>query len=211
MTTGPHRYNPLDRRALGRSVEQALLQSPCEPLPPPAPFEGAGLYALYHQGPFPAYQPISAPDCAVPIYVGRAVPRGARRGDVGLDEAPGRVLFDRLRQHANSIAAAENLEVTDFRCRYLIVDDIWVPLAEALLIGHFRPLWNGVVEGFGIHAPGAGRANQARSSWDTLHPGRRFATALPGDRVAAQIELHIAAHFAEHPPPTAPPPLSTSL
>jgi hypothetical protein len=173
------------------------------------PFEGAGLYALYYQGPFPAYQPIAVPNCAVPIYVGRAVPRGARRGEVGLGEAPGRVLLDRLRQHASSIAAAENLEVTDFRCRYLVVDDIWVPLAEALLIAHFRPLWNGVVEGFGIHAPGAGRSNQARSSWDTLHPGRPFAAALPGDRVATEVEERITSHFAEHPPPDSPPPLTT--
>src|ERR671914_796045 len=69
----------------GRSAAalSRLLQSPCEPLPPPVPSEGAGLHAFYYQGPFPAYQPIAAPDCAVPIYVGRAVPRGARRGEVG--------------------------------------------------------------------------------------------------------------------------------
>ncbi|SRR6266540_2625441 len=211
MASGPHSYNPLDRTALGRSVEQAILQSPCEPLPPSDPFEGAGLYALYYQGPFPAYQPIARANCAVPIYVGRAVPQGAREGNVGLGAPPGRVLFDRLREHANSIRAVENLELSDFRCRYLVVDDIWVPLAEALLIGHFRPLWNGVVQGFGIHGPGGGRRDQARSMWDTLHPGRGFAARLPGVRSVADVEARVTAHISEHPPTDSPPPLTTPL
>ena len=34
--------------------------------------------------------------------------------------------------------AAENLDVDDFECRYLIVDDIWIPLGETLLIGRFK-------------------------------------------------------------------------
>jgi hypothetical protein len=200
MTNVSHSFNPLDRVNLGRSVEQALLRTPCEPLPPTIPFEGAGLYALYYQGPFPLYDPISYRDCEIPIYVGRAVPRGARQGRVGLGEPAGRVLFNRLREHADSIAAAANLEVEDFRCRYLIVDDIWVPLAEALLIGHFRPLWNRVVDGFGNHDPGGGRRQQARSPWDVLHPGRRWAALQAEGLNMTEIKARVDAHFAGNPP-----------
>ena len=47
-------YNPLDKRNLGESVADALLQT--EPIPmPPEPFIGAGVYVLYYIGAFPAY------------------------------------------------------------------------------------------------------------------------------------------------------------
>jgi hypothetical protein len=51
------------------------------------------------------------------------------------------VLFRRLNEHAQSIAQAENLELSDFSCRYLVVDDIWIPLGESLLIEKFAPIW----------------------------------------------------------------------
>src|ERR1700721_2775076 len=65
------------------------------------------------------------------------------------------------------------------RTSFPVVDAIWVALGEAVLIGHYQPLWNGFVQGFGIHAPGSGRDKQARSDWDTLHPGRSFAASRP--------------------------------
>src|SRR6266566_994232 len=192
----PQPYNPLDRVELGKSVERALLGRPLSPLPPTARFSGAGLYAIYYFGSFPAYAPIAASARGVdevPIYVGRARPKGARQGVVeGLDATtPEPVLFERLREHANSIDAVElhagqrdqaSLRIEDFRCRYLVADDIWVPLGEALLIGHYRPLWNVVVDGFGNHAPGGGRSRQARSPWDELHPGRPWAFKLPAPK-----------------------------
>jgi hypothetical protein len=67
----------------------------------------------------------------------------------------------------------------DFQCRFLVVDDIWIPLAESMLIEIFRPAWNMVIDGFGIHAPGKGRYGQQRSVWDSLHPGRSWAERLP--------------------------------
>jgi hypothetical protein len=48
-------YNPLDRVNLARSVERALLAEPLSMLPLLEPFAGAGLYALYYLGDFPAY------------------------------------------------------------------------------------------------------------------------------------------------------------
>jgi Eco29kI restriction endonuclease len=136
----------LDKLHLGESVARALLAQPVVALPPPASFVGAGIYALYYTGNFPAYLKISEKNVndawALPIYVGKAVPLGARRGGYGLGESPGDVLYRRLREHAMSIQQVADLALEDFRCRYLVVDDIWIPLGESLLISMFVPLWN---------------------------------------------------------------------
>lgn len=165
-------YNPLERVNLARSVEATLLQQPLRELPLAEPFVGAGLYALYYAGPFPAYQPISSPDFEIPIYVGKADPPGSRKGLVDPGSSSGPVLFKRIADHAKSIMAAENLEVSDFRVRYLVVEDIFIGMAEQLLIQQFRPLWNVYVSGFGLHDPGSGRYGSERSEWDEMHPGR---------------------------------------
>jgi len=73
---------------------------------------------------------------------------------------------------------AERNRDGDFCCRFLVVDDIWIPLAESLLIEMFMPLWNLRIDGFGNHDPGRGRHKQKRSPWDTLHPGRPWASRL---------------------------------
>ncbi|MDX9751098.1 MAG: Eco29kI family restriction endonuclease [Flavobacteriales bacterium] len=170
-------YNPLDKTNLGASVADALLAKALEPLAELTPFQGAGVYALYYHGTFAAYKGIrSVKDGReVPIYVGKAVPAGARKGDVGLDQNPGSVLYKRLKEHAESIRSTTNLRLEDFFCRHLVVDDIWIPLGEALVIARFSPLWNNLIDGFGNHDPGKGRYAGLRPRWDTLHPGRPWA------------------------------------
>lgn len=216
ITTVRHAFNPLDRVELGRSVGRALLLSPCVPLPPER-FEGSGIYAIYYEGDFDLYRPVALSGCEWPIYVGRAMPAGGRKGLIGLDASGGYKLHGRLRQHANSIKATKNLDETMFRCRYLVVDDIWIPLAERLLIGHYRPLWNGVVDGFGGHAPGGepggttSRGGQQKSPWDTLHPGRAFAEKRPDRMSKREITARIKAHLNEHPPQAGEPPALTEL
>jgi hypothetical protein len=157
-------YNPLDKIHLGESVVRALLECQAVDLPPAESFVGAGLYALYYTGKFPAYQSLAeqnrANAWAKPIYVGKAVPAGARKGGYGLGASPGEVLYRRLCEHASSIQQTTNLALSDFRCRYLVVDDIWIPLGESLLISRFVPLWNHHLDGFGNHDPGSGRYNQ---------------------------------------------------
>jgi hypothetical protein len=188
-------FNPLDKRNLGTSVTDALLARPRSPLPPGEKFAGAGVYAIYYQGPFAAYEPIAArirnaESKDLPIYVGKAVPAGARKGGLGLDNAAGPVLFNRLSEHAESIQQSENLDLGDFFCRYLAVDDIWIPLGESLLIEIFTPLWNQVIEGFGNHDPGKGRHQGKRSAWDALHPGRPWVAKLqPGKDVDSLTDL----------------------
>ncbi|HEU5116447.1 MAG TPA: Eco29kI family restriction endonuclease [Isosphaeraceae bacterium] len=167
---------------------------------PPEEFLGAGLYAIYYTGRFPAYRRIAARNrdgrFEEPIYVGKAVPAGARRGGFGLGASAGNVLYRRLAEHAESIRQARNLKLEDFRCRYLVVDDIWIPLAESLLIQTFQPIWNLVIDGFGNHDPGSGRYNQKKARWDVIHPGRLWAEKLAKGNPKSESEiLEIVAEF----------------
>nr|VFK62840.1 MAG: Eco29kI restriction endonuclease [Candidatus Kentron sp. TC] len=174
-------FNPLDKTNLGESVAEAMLRQPVQSLSL-SPFIGAGIYAIYYTGNFPLYAEIADKNrnerFQWPIYVGKAVPAGARKGGFGLGADPGRVLHKRLAEHASSIEQARNIEVDDFQCRLLVVDDIWIPLAESLLVAMYLPLWNRKIDGFGNHDPGRGRYNQRKSSWDVVHPGRRWANRL---------------------------------
>lgn len=195
-------YSPLQRGELAKLVAQQLLSQPCRPLREVVErrFPGAGVYAIYYQGSFELYKPlVEAGDFAVPIYVGKAEVEGRRTGKVNIesDTYCGENLYRRLRDHYKSINAAKNLDVNDFYCRFLVVEDIWIPLAEALLIQRFKPLWNVVVPGFGIHAPGRGRGSQKRSEWDMLHPGREFAEGLPEGTPVREIEKKIKQHLME--------------
>jgi len=179
-------YNPLDKRNLGKSITEALLERPVVTFPLNAPFGGAGIYAIYYTGDFPVYNSIKIANLDgkfnAPIYIGKAVPPGTRKGGLLDDVDPGTVLYKRLNDdHSKSIEQTKNLNLKDFYCRYLVVDDFWIPLGESLLIDMFSPVWNLVVDGFGNHDPGKGRYNQKKSPWDTLHPGRPWAEKLqPG-------------------------------
>jgi len=177
-------YDPLNYDNLARNVVVALLERPPEALPPPTAYEGSGVYAIYYHGGFPAYAPISQNRNAAPIYVGKAVPKGGRKGGSGLSTTDSGVLYNRLVQHAKSIEQAKNLELPDFTCCYLVVVPVWITLAERFLIEHFRPLWNVVVDGFGNHDPGKGRTAMRRPRWDIIHPGRPWA----GKLAAAETE-----------------------
>lgn len=173
-------FNPLDKRNLGESVADAALHSPLHSLPP-EPFVGAGVYLLYYTGEHPIYHRLvqaNSEKMLYPIYVGKAVPAGARKGGLGLNVDHGLALYNRLSEHSESVKAAENLNLEDFRCRFLVVDDIWIPLAESLMIARFSPVWNRVLDGFGNHDPGRGRYSGKMPFWDCVHPGRSWAKNL---------------------------------
>lgn len=197
-------FNPLDKRHLGESVGQAMLGRPVVRMTDLKSFQGAGIYAIYYSGNFPAYEAISKNNkggaFSWPIYVGKAVPKGARKGS-DLEANPGRVLYTRLTQHIKSIEDASNLDLGDFHCRYLIVDDIWIPLGESLLIAKFDPLWNKLIDGFGNHDPGSGRHAGLRPRWDVLHPGRHWAEKCqPRTETAKQIVGEARDYLRNNPP-----------
>lgn len=193
-------YNPLDKMNLGGSVADAMLESAIHSLGGLESFDGAGIYAIYYTGDFEAYKPLAAKNkdgkFEAPIYVGKAVPPGARKGNFGLDAEPGPALYKRLQEHTESVNAAENLRIEDFFCRFLVVDDIWIPLGESLLIAKFAPIWNKLIDGFGNHDPGKGRYEGARPKWDTLHPGRGWANKCAARAEApTQITEELKAYF----------------
>ena len=180
-------YDPLDYANLARSIVQALLSNDAQPLPPATAFNGAGVYAIYYRGDFAAYRPIVTATPPPPIYVGKAVPTGARKG-IGLPTASqGRELFRRLAEHAKNIEQAENIELGDFRCRYLVVVPVWITLAERFLVEYHKPIWNVLIEGFGNHDPGAGRRGMKRPRWDIVHPGRPWASELEPAETAHDV------------------------
>ena len=187
-------FNPLDKKNLGASVAEAMLEQTPIPLGQLNRFRGSGIYAIYYVGDCEAYEPLAVRnrDGAFrhPIYVGKAVPSGARKGggvgDISLED--GQPLYKRLREHAESISAASDLNLSDFFCRFLVVDDIWIPLGESLLIAKFTPIWNVLIDGFGNHNPGKGRFAGMRPRWDVLHPGRDWALKC-GERIETRQNI----------------------
>lgn len=204
MSQDEQTYNPLDKRNLGASVAEALLERRVRPLRSLEPFVGAGIYAIYYKGAHSAYTRMAEAnregEPAWPIYVGKAVPAGARKGNG--DRSETRALHKRLREHAESVSAVSSLQVDDFECRFLVVDDIWIPLGESLLIAKFSPIWNTLIDGFGNHDPGSGRYQGLRPRWDVLHPGRAWAEKCQArDEVAEDIEREVVSYLASVPWP----------
>ena len=194
----PDLWDPLTYETLMAGTVAHFETLELKPLAGNITIEGPGIYALYYKGNMPEYQPIA--DGSHPIYVGKAVPPGARKGGVGDVKAP--ALRNRLRDHAKSINEAANLEPGDFLFRALAIVPVWIVFAEQALIKQYRAAWNTCLEGFGKHDQGKNRAETTRSWWDTLHPGRRWAArgafqAMQG-RTPAEARKLVREHFAEH-------------
>src|SRR5438270_8951532 len=124
MSSGEDAFNPLDKITLGLTVAKAMLDRPPIQLPITTPFSGAGIYALYYVGAeYPPYKAVAERNMegkfGWPIYVGKAIPAGGRKGVL---KPPGKrirpsdalvagPLFKRLAEHAETIEQAENLEI----------------------------------------------------------------------------------------------------
>lgn len=161
--------------------------TPVLSLPLQTPFDGAGVYAIYciaKSGIYKTYgERINRTSYDVPIYVGKAVPKGWRQNRLAADSA-GPVLYSRLRQHAESIRAGRGLKLDDFVCRFAILENEtanMIAALEAAVIAEHTPLWNSVIDGFGNHDPGAKRVTGKRPQWDCLHPGRAWAMRMSGE------------------------------
>lgn len=161
--------------------------TPVHSLPLENKFSGSGVYALYYTGKNPIYSNLSDINrlsYAVPIYVGKAVPRGWRQARVSDRSLSNSFeLNNRLKEHTKNIQKVSGLDISEFSCRFVIfeneVSDM-IGTVEAALIKLFHPVWNSAVDGFGNHTPGAGRFQQAKSDWDVVHPGREFAEKCTG-------------------------------
>lgn len=174
-----HVFNSTEFEELIKDTIRFFNGTPIQPIPPIEPFLGAGVYALYYIGKEVPYQPfhvINRLEYKQPIYVGKAVPRGWRQGRIY--DSSSTELYSRLCDHSKSISCAENIELPDFLCRFMILENAasnLIGTVEAALIRHYQPLWNCIIDGFGNHDPGSGRYNQEISEWDLIHPGRKWA------------------------------------
>ena len=95
-------YDPLDYANLTINLVRELMVRNPEPLPLKRRFEGAGVYAIFYEGAFEPYRSLRSPDADRPIYVGKAVPPGARKGAQDLDTSAPK-LYSRIREHARSM------------------------------------------------------------------------------------------------------------
>lgn len=192
-------YNPLDKLNLARSIESEILTRAPDPLGSVGEVLGAGVYAIYYTGDFEGYDEIAIANRGqrfeLPIYVGKAIPKGGRKGGLTKDASRGQALAERLRQHATSISEATNLDLKHFHVRHLVIEDIWIPLGENILIETFKPIWNRAIDGFGNKDPGRRRATQYKSPWDVLHPGRTFAEKLADSPVTPNFLLERVADY----------------
>ncbi len=194
-------FNPLARQHLAESIVSALLGAPLVPLAELAEFDGAGVYAIYYSGPFQPYAPLARANQtnpgSAPIYAGQAEPEGGRKGGLLEDNPKTKKLFVRLNQHKKTIESAnKSLALADFSVRWLVLDSIWLGLAEAMLINRYNPLWNAVVEGFGNNDPGGKRGKGRLPLWDSLHPGRSWAVGMDPpqfdkEKLLRRIEEHL--------------------
>lgn len=196
-----HVFNPLDKLTLGDNIADALLRFKPIPLKPGPVFKGAGVYAIYYAGREQIYEPISLRNkngkFKQPIYIGKAIPRGGQKGLIEKNAPQGPDLHGRLAEHADSIRQTK-LTLDDFWCRYLLVEDIWIPLGESVLINRFKPLWNVLLTGFGNHAPGGGRGKGKKPVWDVIHSGRPWAKSLKNPKkTKGQLLQEISAFLSD--------------
>ena len=175
--------------------------TPVHQLPPPENFVGAGVYAIYYIGKSPYYKhlyEVNRLNFVQPVYVGKAVPRGWRQARL---QQASNELYSRLCEHNNSICQVCNLDIDDFRCRFMILENAAVDMigtVEASLIRQYVPIWNSCIDGFGNHDPGSGRYDQAKSDWDILHPGRRWADNLKGNHPSLEeIKVKVLDYYDE--------------
>lgn len=179
--------------------------TPVLKLPPPIKFHGTGVYAIYYTGKSSMYKPLAEKnriEFSIPIYVGKAVPRGWRQARLATNTGKKSYeLNGRLNEHARSIHQAKNLFSEDFYCRFMILEyaaSSLIGTVEAALIRYYKPIWNTKIDGFGNHDPGKGRYNQAKSGWDVIHPGRPWAEKCLGEAVdSSKVEENIAEYFSK--------------
>lgn len=165
-------FDPLSVENVGVTLAVELISRRLHRLPLEDPFSGAGIYALYYAGSHAAYKKFRALDKGkfrFPVYIGRAAGENAKQG-FKTTTTNERKLFNRIRQHVTSIQQVQKLSITDFRCRYLILNDAYISLAESVMIRLFRPPWNGM--SLGSNPVGGPRMAGKESLWDSLHPGR---------------------------------------
>lgn len=195
-------FEPSNPNVAGRIAGIAMIAQTRKSLALVEKFYGAGVYAIYYNGPFEAYRSISRKEH--PIYVGKADPADPT-SKTAVEQ--GDRLANRLNDHRRNIAKARStLRLEDFEYRALVVQTGYQKAAEDYLIHLFSPIWNsetGICYGLGKHGDDPGTRANLRSPWDTLHPGRDWAYRdhrMKDAHSAKQIIEDISQHLVDFPP-----------
>jgi Eco29kI restriction endonuclease len=186
-------FDPTDPRLVGYFVALALIAQERKPLSSIGRFYGSGVYAIYYIGDEELYRPISKTE--TPVYVGKADPDGQPK--TVIDQ--GTKLADRLNEHSKNIDKVEGIRLKDFESRVLAVQSGYQASAESHLIKLFKPVWNNetkVLFGIGKHGDSSKTRANNKSPWDTVHPGRVWATGNREAKSVSTIKSEVAAHFA---------------
>lgn len=183
-------FNPLDKANLGASVANAILSQKYFSMPP-NPFNGVGIYAIYYFGDNPIYRKISefnrSNDIGWPVYIGKAISSGGRKGNFS-GEIKSKNLFRRIAKHSETIKSVDDLQLQDFKCKFLTIDSIWIPLGEQLLIRKYQPVWNSIVDGFGNNDPGKKRYGGQIPDWHRLHKGVKWVSKMENFDQGADVD-----------------------
>ncbi|GFE50386.1 hypothetical protein So717_21390 [Roseobacter cerasinus] len=196
-----HIFDPSNPNYMGRFTAAALLIQPRHPLAEVEKFYGAGVYALYYKGDFPAYEKISGKE--TPLYTGKADPKIAHAEN---PTEQGESLSRRINEHRKSIELVSGeggISLDDFEVRYLVTASGFQVTAENFLINYFKPIWNKETKicfGIGKHGDDANTRKNKKSPWDTLHPGRKWALASEEMKTPAEIAADISDHLDAFPP-----------
>ncbi len=196
----PFVFDPANPEIVGQLIGRTMMEQGRNPLGGVPKFYGSGVYAIFYNGDFAAYGPIRGKN--TPIYVGKADPPTP---DAKIPEEQGPKLSARLAEHAKSVrAASTTLNIQAFECRFLVVQSGWQRAAEDYLLHQFHPIWNSkICYGFGKHGDDPGTRANTRSPWDSLHPGRPWATRegnVANPLTLDKIKAQIAEHFEKYPP-----------
>ena len=149
--TTPYRpayYDPLGTENVTSAICRELERQPLTPMTPHIDrFDGAGLYAIYYRGrDFDLYAPLTGHK--IPVYVGQALSHNSATGAATRGSSP---LWRRVQQHSESIDGADNLALSDFGVRLLLLPDVHADLGENGLRVFYGPVWNAILRGFGSH------------------------------------------------------------
>lgn len=191
-----HVYTSSDFEEIIKDTIRFFNGTPVHTIPAPEKFNGTGVYAIYSiakKGIYKDFHEINRTSYNTPIYIGKAVPKGWRQArtknlSIGLSYE----LYNRLNEHGRSITQGYGLCISDFSCRFMILEEKESDLigtVEAALIRSYCPIWNTLIDGFGNHDPGKGRYEQAKSDWDVCHKGRAWAEKCQGAH-GNKTELH---------------------
>jgi len=164
-----HVYHNEAFAELCKDAVRAFNGTPVCELPPPR-FVGSGVYAIYctaKKGIYERYgNKVNRMGYNVPIYVGKAVPKGWRQSRTEeIDDLP---INEQVELWLRLIKSSIGLRATDFRIRALGSNVVDAGLAHAmhlLMVYAYQPLWNRVFDG-------CRTINDMTMRWAKLHSVR---------------------------------------